>query len=160
MPLLRPRVVRADKPGARRQLISAADQTKLLTAILEWIPVEVIAAYKFVINLIPSDNESFRLWSSVSAIPITALWIAYATRPKGQEIAWRQVILGPIAFTCWAIAMQGDILKYVSQSWEPWMGSVVLAGGTILLPIFDGIFRALAGVYGGERARGIDPLEL
>ncbi len=143
MPLLRPRALRGEKPGSRRIPFGAADQDKGLTAILTWIPVEVIAAYKFVIGLIPSDHESFRLWSSIAAIPISALWIAYATRPEGQNIAWRQVILAPIAFSCWAVAIQGDILTTISPQWETWMGSVMLGAGMVLLPIFDGILKAL-----------------
>jgi hypothetical protein len=89
MPLMRPRVVMKNELGSGRRMIAAADQDKVLTAVLQWIPVEVIAAYKFIIDLIPSDHQSFRLWSSVAAIPISALWIAFATQPEGQNIAWR-----------------------------------------------------------------------
>jgi hypothetical protein len=142
MPLLRPRVVMQDKPGSKTKMIAAGDQDKMLTAVLKWIPVEVIAAYKFIIDLIPSGHLSFQLWSSIAAIPISGLWIAFATQPDGRTIAWRQVILAPIAFACWAVAMQGDMLSEVSKAWEPWMGSVVLGAGMMLLPIFDGILKA------------------
>jgi hypothetical protein len=124
-------------------MVAVANEDSLLTSILKWIPVEVITVYKFIVGLIPSNHEAFSLWSTVTAIPITALWIAFATRSEGQNVAWRQVILAPIAFTCWAVAMQGDIIRGVFSGWEPWMGSVVLGAGTISLPIFEGILRSL-----------------
>jgi hypothetical protein len=135
--------VRGEKPGSRLIPFSPSDEDKGLTAILKWIPVEVIAAYKFIIGLIPADNETFRLWSSLAGIPVSALWIAYATRPEGQRIAWRQAMLAPIAFACWAAAIQGDVLKTIFPHWESWMGSIALGAGMVLLPIFDGILKAV-----------------
>jgi hypothetical protein len=124
-------------------LVAAGDEDAPLTAILKWIPVEVIGSYKFIMGMIPSDYTSARLWTSILAIPITALWIAFATQPTGKKVAWRQVFLAPIAFVCWAIAMQEDVMKGQFTNWEPWMGSVVLAAGTLALPILDGILRSL-----------------
>jgi len=143
MPLLRPRVVLPDKPTSRTVPVSPLDEDSMLTAVLKWIPAEIIAAYKFIIDFIPADRGTFRLWLSVAAIPICALWIAFATKPEGRNIAWRQVILAPIAFVCWAVAMQGDIMVKVLPWWELWMGSVVLGAGMVLLRIFDGILMAL-----------------
>jgi hypothetical protein len=77
--------------------------------------MEVITSYKVIMGLIPVDYGSGRLWTSILAIPITVLWIAFATQPKGSKIAWRQVILAPIAFTCWVVAMQEDVMKGLFQ---------------------------------------------
>ncbi len=145
MPLLRPRVVLKDAPRSRTVPASPSDEDSILGAIVKWIPAEIIGAYKFIIGFVPVEDATFRLWLSIAAIPICALWIAFATKPEGRNIAWRQAILAPIAFTCWAVAMQGDIMKHISPGWEIWMGSVVLGGGMMLLPIFDGILKA-AGV--------------
>jgi hypothetical protein len=124
-------------------MVSTGQQDSLLTAILMWIPVEVITSYKVIMGLIPADYGSGRLWTSILAIPITALWIAFATRTEGRKVAWRQVILAPLAFTCWVVAIQEDVMKGQFPDWELWMGSVVLGVGTLVLPILDGILRSL-----------------
>src|SRR5207244_4202618 len=61
MPLIRPRVVRSDKPGPGRIMVSASEQDSLLRAILKWIPVEVITSYKVIMGLIPAAYGSGRL---------------------------------------------------------------------------------------------------
>lgn len=143
MPLLRPRVVRPDKPGAGRVPIAASEQDSLLAAIVKWIPVEVVTVYKASMGIIPDNRHSLRLGFTVFSIIITALWIAFATRPEGQRVAWRQVLLGPVAFACWAVATQVDVMQGIYSGWESWMAFLVLAIGTLLFPIFDGILRSL-----------------
>src|SRR5579872_2071432 len=106
MPLLRPRVARTDRPGSDRISIGASDQDSLLAAIVKWIPVEVITVYKAMMGIVPDAKASLRFWLTISSILIAALWIAFATRPAGQRVAWRQVLLAPVAFT-WAVATQG-----------------------------------------------------
>jgi hypothetical protein len=143
MPLLRPRVFRRDKPGAERILVSTAEGDSILAAIVKWIPVEVITVYKFLMGLIPQGFGSARLWTSVALVPICFLWIAFATRPDGARVAWRQAALAPFAFACWVVALQDDVMKGLAPGWQPWMGSVVLGVGALLLPILDGILRSL-----------------
>ena len=143
MPLLRPRVMRTDKLGPGRTMVAPANQDPLLTAIVKWIPVEVLTIYKTVDGVIPAGKEQFRLWFAVGAILLCALWIAFATKPDGKPIAWRQVVLAPFAFLCWVVAMQGSTLKQIAPGWESWMGSVVLGAGTLFLPILEGILKAL-----------------
>jgi len=143
MPLLRPRVIRQDKPGSGRIAVAATTEDSLLSAIVKWIPVEVLTVYKTIDGFIPADYHTFRLLFTVAVIIICALWIAFATKPEAKSVAWRQVILAPIAFTCWAVAMQSEIMQEIIRGWLPWMGSVVLGGGTLLLPIFDGMLKAL-----------------
>jgi hypothetical protein len=146
MPLLRPRVARPDKaPVQGRIMVAESDKDSVLKAILGWIPVEVIAPYKFTMGFIPPGHGSARLWVTGLAVPVTFAWIVFATTPEGRKIAWRQAIIAPVAFACWAMAMQADVMKMLYPSWEPWMGSVALAAGTVLLPIFDGILKK-AGV--------------
>jgi hypothetical protein len=145
MPLLRPRVKRPDKPGPGRKEISASNQDSLLAAIVNWIPVEVITVYKAAMGAIPEDRASLRFWISVISIVVTFPWIVFATKPAGENIAWRQACLAPVAFTCWAVATQPDVVKAIYPGWESWMAFLVLGGGTLLLPILDGILKA-AGV--------------
>jgi hypothetical protein len=143
MPLLRPRVARSDKPGSGRVAISEAEENSLLAAVVIWIPVEMITAYKAVMGIVPDSWPSLRFWLTVASILVTPLWIAFATRPEGARIAWRQVLLSPVAFACWAVATQGDVMKNIYSGWEAWLAFLVLAGGTVLLPILDGILRSI-----------------
>src|SRR5712664_4152314 len=105
MPALRPRVLSSNKPGTDRKVVAAGNDDQILKAIAGMIPVEVIAAYNPLINIIPADKVSVRFWLTVAMIPITALWIAFATKDD-KNIAWRQVIIAPFAFACWTSAMQ------------------------------------------------------
>jgi|SRR5215831_1955139 len=148
MPLLRPRAIRADKV-AGRVMVSPTEQDSLLAAVIKWIPVEVLTVYKAVDGFIPAERYSFRLGFIISATAVCALWIAFATKPSDKRLAWRQVILAPIAFLCWAVAIETDLIQHVYKDWQAWMGSVILGGGTLLLPIFDGILKSL-GVSQGE----------
>lgn len=143
MPLLRPRVARADKIQMQgRILVAEGDEDSPLKSILGWIPIEVIASYKFVMGFIPSDHEAARVWVTGIAVPIAFLWIAFATKPNDRKVAWRQALIAPFALACWAMAIEIDVMNALFPHWEPWMGSVALGAGTVLLPIFDGILKA------------------
>jgi hypothetical protein len=143
MPLLRPRAVREDPPISGRVPIANEDQDNSLKAIMTWIPVEVIGAYKFVIELIPLDYPSWRIALTGIVLLLAPLWIGFATKPDDKPVAWRQVIIAPFAFICWVMAIQPDIPAAFFHGWQPWMGSVVLGVGTLLLPVIDGILKRL-----------------
>lgn len=144
MPLIRPRVVRADKPGHGRISVAASDQDSLVKSVLNWIPVEVITVYKTIDNLV-TDNSVHR-GLAIAGIVITGLWIAFATKPDDKPIAWRQVIVSSFAFMCWAVGMEPTVLPFLQGSPDQVkVGSAFLAGGTLLLPILDGILKR-AGV--------------
>lgn len=143
MPLFRRRAVREDAPKSARIPIARQDQDQFITAIITWIPIEVIAVYKFVVDLIPLEYTPWRLHLTVLILILTPLWIAFATVPKGKEIAWRQVILAPFAFVCWVAAIQQDVVVSLFDNWQSWMGSMVLGVGTLLLPIIDGMMKRL-----------------
>jgi hypothetical protein len=132
------------RPAATGRIqVTAGREDSLLTAIINWIPVDVLAAYKFAMGVIPADADAFRVASSVLALIITPMWIAFATTPAGAAIGWRQVVIAPVAFVFYAAAIQGDVAKLVIPAWQPWMGSVSLAFGTLLLVILEGILRRL-----------------
>ncbi|MBR1231637.1 hypothetical protein [Bradyrhizobium sp. AUGA SZCCT0182] len=142
--LLRPRVKREDNiAGKGRTLVAKGDQDGLLNAIITWIPIEVIGAYKFIVGVIPAEVTSWRLGITILVLIITPFWIAFATKPSQKETAWRQVILAPIAFVCWVTAIQPDVVTIIYSSWQSWMGSVTLGVGTLLLPVFDGALKKL-----------------
>jgi hypothetical protein len=130
-----------DEPGPGRQPIAKADRDTLITAILTWIPIEVIAAYKFIMGFIPISFPGWRFWISVIVLVLAPCWIAFATKANKGNYAWRQIILAPFAFLCWVAAVQDDVVASLFSGWETWMGSVVLGLGTIALPILDGVLR-------------------
>jgi hypothetical protein len=142
--LLRPRVKREDNiAGTGRTLVAKKDQDSLLNAIINWIPIEVIGVYKFIVGGIPAEVTSWRLGITILVLIITPFWIAFATKPSEKQIAWRQVILAPIAFVCWLTAIQPDVIANIYSGWQSWMGSVILGVGTLLLPVFDGALKRI-----------------
>jgi hypothetical protein len=147
MPTLRPRVNLPEEAQNGRIMVSKNKTGKdnLLSAIVKWIPIEVIGAYEGIMGAIPEGNTGFRLWVTIVGIPVTALWIGFATEDdtKAQRIAWRHMILASVAFFCWTVGSQPVIVKSVITAWEPWMGTVTIGAGAVLLPILNGILRAL-----------------
>jgi hypothetical protein len=143
MPLLRPRVVLPDKSIGGRMMVAPVNQDSLLSAIVKWIPIEILTIYKTVEGLIPEERVRFHLGFMVFSTICSALWIAFATKPSGKQIAWRQVVLAPIAFSCWAVAIEGSTIKTLVPAWSPWMGSLLLGAGTMILPIIDGILMKI-----------------
>lgn len=105
--------------------------------------MEVVTFYKAAMGIIPGDEHSIRFHTTWLSVVATVLWIAFATRPKEGPVAWRQVIIAPIAFTCWAVATQQDVVMQVYPEWKTWMAALVVATGTLLLPIIDGLLKAI-----------------
>ena len=143
---LRPRVNRPDRTADGRVMAAAADQDKVLAAIIKWIPVEVIASYEFLLGVIPATASGFRFGLSVAfSFLLTPLWVGFASRDaaRNEPIAWRQVILSSIAFVLWALGTQVWIGSHLFSDWAPWMGSVVLGLGALILPIGDGALARL-----------------
>jgi hypothetical protein len=64
MPTLRPRVSLPEEAQNGRIMVSKNKTGKdnLLTAIVNWVPIEVIAAYEGIMGAIPEGNTGFRLW--------------------------------------------------------------------------------------------------
>jgi hypothetical protein len=144
MPLRR-RAIRADEPGPGRRVIAKSAQDGLLTAILTWIPTEIVATYKVIMGGISIEYTGFRFGISLLVLILTPFWTAYATADKKENVAWRQVILATIAFPCRVSAIQSDIMLQMFAQWQLWMGSVVLAVGTLALSPLD-FFLKKAGV--------------
>lgn len=136
---LRPRVT-ADDESRQEQFFGASDG-KALDAILKWIPIEVIAAYQFTIGVVPENKPEFLLPLAVVFTILTGGWIAFATANAESlhRIAWRQVILSTFAFAIWIVGTQPTALKQLVEWWEPFIGSIVLGVGWLLLPILNGL---------------------
>jgi hypothetical protein len=129
--------------------VAAAEDDKNLKAVIKWIPTEFIGFYQAIMAAVPVAEGGARLWLSGLGIPLCAAWIGFATKPTGAKLAWRQIILAAVAFTFWAAAVQSEVLQASIDWWKPWMGTVLLLLGGILLPVIDGILKAL-GLTQGE----------
>ena len=135
---LRPRVIDDD---ADHDQFFAATGDRALEAIIKWIPIEVIAAFEFTIGVVPVNQPNFHIMLAVGFTALTGAWIAFATiDPESpRPIAWRQVILSTFAFAIWILGTQPNAVKAVVQSWEAWIGSIILGLGWLLLPILNGV---------------------
>jgi hypothetical protein len=142
MPTLRPRVVRADRPHDGRIPVAATSQDSLLSAIIKWIPIEVVGAYEFIGGLIPSDQFVWIIGMAVLCLILSPIWIFLSTSETDRSPAWRQIVISPFAFLIWIVAIDPHVTELLS-GWKPWMGSTVLAIGTLLLPIIDSALKHL-----------------
>lgn len=138
----RPRLRSGDRLGTAPTAVAAVPDDDKVKAVMILIPVEVIAAFNLIaaISAIPT-KVLFVI--TLAMIPITGLYVAFGTREDGKGIAWRQVVLAPFAFACWISAMQGAMLTAIFPWWQSWIGNLALALGTLLLPILNGILKAL-----------------
>jgi hypothetical protein len=148
MPALRPRVIGGDVRAHDGRIAAAAapDRDGLISAITQWIPIELIAFYQGM--TIPFGDAIARgLWYTIIAgMLVTFLWIAFATESaqKASRIAWRQVVLSCVAFFFWVVGTTSpDIWKLVMPWWHPGINPAALALGAVALPITDGIMRRL-----------------
>jgi hypothetical protein len=123
-------------------MVSAADDNTL-EAIINWIPIEAIASYQFVIGFVPPAKLGAQIFLTILFTVLTPLWIGFATKGNGESIAWRQLIVACVAFIFWILGTQEDIVKYIIPAWEVWMGSVSIGLGAFCLPILDGILCRL-----------------
>ena len=140
MPLLRPRVVEADAGDI--EPISAGEQGPL-GKIVKWIPIEVIGFYEAAMAALVDDTDAtLRLWLTLIAWIICGFWIAFATKPKTKKYAWRQIILAMVAFVFWAAGIQSEVLSKL-LGWKPVIFTLILLGGTMILPIINGMLIKL-----------------
>ncbi|HVO60829.1 MAG TPA: hypothetical protein VMT53_07830 [Terriglobales bacterium] len=135
----------SNRSGTARAAVGAgAPDDGPLKAITNLIPVEVIAVYNLVITIFPAQPPELRFWFTIVMIPITGLYIAFGTKDGDEQgIAWRQALIAPFAFACWTSAMQGAMLMAMFPWWRDWIGGVAVGVGTLLLPILNGVLRAI-----------------
>jgi hypothetical protein len=148
MPSLRPRIAGGDVEvrGGRVSVGPSKEKDGYLSAIVKWIPVEVLGFYEAI--TVPLGNSLAQgLWIAIAAGAIvTFLWIAFATKNsrKISSIAWRQALVSPAAFVFWVIGTTSpDVWKALFWWWRPEVNPAVLATGAVALPILDGILRRL-----------------
>jgi hypothetical protein len=134
-----------------------APKEDVLTQLLRYTPTEVVGVYVGVIALLPTlpdegkteISESDFTWRWLVFIlfflftPLTILAAnAVRSRAAGSraETPWFEMIMGPIAFAAWALALPLSPM-FSFSTWSGWMGVVI---ATIVLFLI-GIIAKLAG---------------
>jgi hypothetical protein len=148
MPSLRPRVSGGDtRVVDGRVLVSSGEsRDSTVSALVKWIPIEVIAFYEAITTPFGNDVGPFLMHAIAAGAVASFLWTAFATTEKkaSSPIAWRQVVLATLAFIFWAVGTTSpELLKGLLGVWHPALNPVTLAFGAIALPIVDGILRWL-----------------
>jgi hypothetical protein len=145
MAILRPRVRGGDITTTDGTVsIGAKKRDDLATAIIEWIPVEVIACYEAVTAAFGNSIAAALPYVIPAGMLVTLGWIAFATSDNKAKsrIAWRQAWISSFAFAFWvAGSTNADIWKLIVSEWNPAFNTAIFAIGGVLLPIIDGILR-------------------
>jgi hypothetical protein len=150
MATLRPRVAGGDGPRSGRDLVGARKRKDdVISAIVQWIPVEVIAVYETLLQIFKFSGPSLAYVIPAFVI-VTVLWIAFSTREAAstreavRPLAWRQIILAALAFPIWVIGTTDPLkLQLAIDWWDSRFAAAALPVGAVLLPIVDGILQRL-----------------
>ncbi len=146
MPSLRPRVNGGDPRVVNGRVLVSGGETRdsTVTALVKWIPIEVIAFYEGITTPFGNDIGPFLIYAIVAGMVATLLWTAFATgdQEARSAIAWRQVVLATLAFAFWVIGTTSpESWKVLIGAWHPALNPVLLAVGAFALPIVDGALR-------------------
>jgi hypothetical protein len=144
MATLRPRVAGGDEVRSGRDLVGAKKKKDdVINAIIQWIPVEIIAVYETLLQIFKFSGPSLAYVIPAFVI-VTVLWIAFATREAARPLAWRQIILATLAFPIWVTGTTDPIkLQLAIDWWDSRFAAAALPVGAVLLPIVDGILQHL-----------------
>jgi hypothetical protein len=145
MAISRPRVAGGDMTAADGTIaVSSTKRDDIATAIVKWIPVEIIACYEAVAAAFGNSIAAGLVYVVPVGMVLTFGWIAFATEDKKAKspIAWRQAWVASFAFAFWiAGSTSADIWKLIVPWWHPAFNPALFAIGGVMLPIIDGILR-------------------
>jgi hypothetical protein len=125
---------------------SGESRDSTVSALVKWIPIEVIAFYEAITTPFGNDVGPFLIHAIAAGTVASFLWTAFATTDQKARsaIAWRQVVLATLAFVFWAVGTTSpELWKGLLGAWNPALNPVTLASGAIALPIVDGVLRRL-----------------
>lgn len=143
---LRPRVITAadarrlsEKKDEMRAAQGAVSEDGYLAKIVTYIPAEAIATYQAVVGVVPDDRQASVVpWVAGIVLLLTPAWMYVATMSEDEPPAWFQVIIAPIAFVVWLVAVGSPLVTVLFGSpVEPWLGSVVLISATAAIPLIE-----------------------
>jgi hypothetical protein len=146
MPRIRPRVITA--LDAEKNLTRAAargsgkggpesQEDSYLAKLIKYIPGEAIATHQALAGFDSAANAALVGWLSVLLLPISVVWFYLGTKEKGEDPAWSQIILCPIAFALWMLVVQSPAVQVLfgRQLVTPTQGSIILIFGTAVIPL-------------------------
>jgi hypothetical protein len=152
MPRIRPRVITAlDAEKNVKRSASAVSgggarddkEDSYLAKLIKYIPGEAIATHQALAGFNSDANAALVGWLSVAILPISIFWFYFGTKDKGEDPAWSQVILCPIAFAIWMLVVQsqGVQVLFGRQLLTPTQGSIVLIFATAVMPLLEKLFE-------------------
>lgn len=144
MPRIRPRVITALDAARIRTRASESGGTvpegkedSYLAKLIKYIPAEAIATHQALAGF-QSQFPNLVGWLSALLLPFSLVWFFFATKDRGEDPAWSQIILCPVAFLIWMIVVKSPaILKFYG---EPSLND---AGGSILLIFATAVIPAI-----------------
>jgi hypothetical protein len=146
MPRIRPRVITALDAEKNVTRSASADrggggpdgkEDSYLAKIIKYIPGEVIATHQALAGFDSDANAALVGWLSVMLLPVSVFWFYYGTKEKGEDPAWSQIILCPIAFAIWMIVIQSPAVQVLfgRQLVTPTQGSIMLIFATAVMSL-------------------------
>jgi RsiW-degrading membrane proteinase PrsW (M82 family) len=154
MPHIRPRVITAidaEKNASRSASTSSSGgnspgkEDSYLAKIIKYIPGEAIATHQALAGFGASAYAAVVGWLSVALLIICVFWFYYGTKEKGEEPAWSQIILCPIAFAIWMLVVQSPAVQVLfgRQLVTPDLGSILLIFATAVMPLLEKIIDSI-----------------
>jgi hypothetical protein len=143
---IRPRVLTSlDVRSPNQRGEGQVEEDSNLSKIIKYIPGEVIALHQALDGFAEVDGFSSLIkWLIVFLLISTPFWFVFTTKTSSESIAWSQVILSPIAFVVWLIAVQSPVITLISANQlNSQAGSLLLIFFTGMAPLFERIIVAI-----------------
>jgi hypothetical protein len=130
-------------------------QEKALSAIVTYIPTEIIGGYVAIAALFTQSKDptqvdlviQFGVFVFFVLLTPVIIWLAVSTKLKsdGQSIPWALVhwpwwpmIAGTVAFVVWVAALPGSLATRIAW-FEPYMGALGVLLLALVLAVGDGV---------------------
>jgi len=151
MPRIRPRVITAldvernSTRSAEARGGPGGKEDNYLVKIIKYIPGEAIATHQALAGFYSGADATLVGWLSFTLLPISVWWFYYGTKEKGEDPAWSQIILCPIAFALWMLEVQSAAVEvfFSGQLLTPTQGSIVLIFSTAVMPVLEKIIESI-----------------
>ncbi|GAB3877183.1 hypothetical protein GCM10028824_36670 [Hymenobacter segetis] len=138
---------KATRPRVYTEKDVAADPTVkedgYLQKLVKYIPIEIVTAYTATSSAVQNKNGPLLLVIYYFLLALTPLYTWFLTQEPNKPKPLFQTIISPIAFSAWVFALEGPFDK-VKEHWnEPAMGTFVLTGTVLMIPVLERIFLAV-----------------
>lgn len=134
--------VAAQKLAVHSGTIAASEQAEsqddFSTALLKYIPGEIVAAFVLVNGVMGNAKAAtWAYWAVFAALSAaTPLYLWRVTQEPGTSLPIRQLVSSTIAFGVWVFALGGPFSQYTWYA--SWYGAVLLPIYSVFIPIVMG----------------------